>query len=412
MSPTEAPLSDARIATLAETYRTGLLEDIVPFWLRHGMDAEHGGIMTCLDRNGSLIDTDKGLWQQGRFGWLMGTLYHSVEPNEAWFRAAESVIGFVRQHGFSDDGQMYFQVTRDGKPLRKRRYVFSESFASIAMANWARMADSDEAAAESIRLFEQFVDYNTTVGKIAPKVDPNTRPGQGIGPNMILINSCQVLRDTVGYARAEHYIDQSIERIERYFVKPELKVVMETVGPDGEIIDHMDGRLLNPGHAIEAAWFILHEAHYRNNDTRLRELGCTMLDWMWKWGWDEEFGGIQYFRDVKGKPPHEYWHDMKFWWPQNEAIIATLLAYALTGDEKYAQWHTLAHDWAHEHFPDKEHGEWFGYLHRDGRLSTPLKGNMWKGPFHAPRMQWYCWSLCEAMLGREDGQDPPPCIGY
>ena len=125
----------------------------------------------------------------------------------------------------------------------------------------------------------------------------------------------------------------------------------------------------------------------------LIDLGCRMLDYMWKRGWDEEHGGIIYFKDVYDKPVQEYWHDMKFWWPQCEAIIATLLAYRLTGDEKYAQWHRDIHEYAHKAFPDEEHGEWFGYLHRDGRVSSPVKGNQFKGPFHLPRMQWYCWQI-------------------
>ena len=167
--------------------------------------------------------------------------------------------------------------------------------------------------------------------------------------------------------------------------------------PNGEFLDCYDGRTVTPGHAIEAAWFILDEAAHRGSDARLTQIGCTMLDWMWEMGWDEEYGGLFYFRDVTGRPVQEYWHDMKFWWPHNEAIIATLLAYQLTGDEKYAQWHKLVHEWAFRHFPDATHGEWFGYLHRDGSLSVPLKGNQWKGAFHVPRMYWKCWQILEEM---------------
>jgi N-acylglucosamine 2-epimerase len=155
--------------------------------------------------------------------------------------------------------------------------------------------------------------------------------------------------------------------------------------------------MLCPGHAIEAAWFVMQEAQYRNNDGRLLELGTTILEWEWGWGWDEEYGGIIYYRDVKGTPVQEYWQDMKFWWPQNEAIIATLMAYQMTGNEKYARWHQMIHDWTYAYFPDPEYGEWFGYLHRDGRISVPLKGNMWKGPFHLPRMELRCWQMLEQM---------------
>ena len=216
---------------------------------------------------------------------------------------------------------------------------------------------------------------------------------------MIMLNTAQQLRQIA--AEPDKYttqIDGFVDEIEHYFMKPELQAVLESVAPDGQaMLDHFDGRLLCPGHAIEAAWFMLAEAKYRGGDRRLRQLGTTILDWMWPWAWDEEYGGIIYFRDVKGLPVQEYWQDMKFWWPQNEAIIATLLAYQMTGDEKYARWHQLAHEWAYTYFPDPEYGEWHGYLHRDGRISVPLKGNLWKAPFHLPRMQLVCWQTVEEM---------------
>jgi N-acylglucosamine 2-epimerase len=218
----------------------------------------------------------------------------------------------------------------------------------------------------------------------------------GMGPRMIAIVTAQELRANLGDDAANGWIDRCIDEIRRYFVKADLRVVMESVGPNGEIVDHFDGRTLNPGHAIEGAWFIMHEGKLRG-DKALVRLGCDMLDWMWERGWDAQYGGILYFRDVYGKPVQEYWQDMKFWWPHNETIIAALLAYQLTGDPKYAQWHQQVHDWTYRHFPDPEYGEWYGYLHRDGRISVPLKGNLWKSFFHLPRMQWYCWRLLEEM---------------
>jgi N-acylglucosamine 2-epimerase len=193
-------------------------------------------------------------------------------------------------------------------------------------------------------------------------------------------------------------IDRSIREVERDFMKPEFKCVLETVGPNGEFYDNFDGRMVNPGHSIELGWFILEEARLRKNDKKLIEIGTKIIDWSFEIGWDQEFGGMLYFRDAKGLPCPEYWHDMKFWWPHNETVIATLLAYQLTGNEKYARWHKLAHEWAYSHFPDPQHGEWFGYLRRDGAVSTTLKGNMWKGFFHLPRMQWYCWQRLDEML--------------
>lgn len=393
---TSSILTPERIDSLIAVYRDGLLNDTLPFWIPRCVDRELGGFLFARDRDGSLVDTDKGMWQHGRFTWLLGTLYSEVEPRAEWLALARHGVDFIRAHGFDDDGRMFFHVTRDGRPVRKRRYLFTETFGVAALAAYARAAGDEEALQEAMDLFDLIVRYLTTPGLIPPKFVTEVRPGKGLAIPMIMLVTAQILREAAPHAAiCNQWIDRSIEEIERDFMHPEFKAVLETVGPNGEFIDHFDGRLITPGHAIEAAWFIMQEAKHRGNDARLIELGTTILDWMWQWGWDEEYGGVIYFRDARGLPVQEYWHDMKFWWPQNEAIIATLMAYQLTGDEKYARWHQMIHDWTYARFPDPEYGEWYGYLHRDGRISSTLKGNLWKGPFHLPRMQLVCWRLLE-----------------
>ena len=394
--PTEPPplTTPAGRQRLLSTYRTGLLDDTVSFWFPHSVDTEHGGFCHCFDRDGTLVDTDKSMWVQGRMTWMLLTLYNSIEKRPEWLAWAEQGLKFIDRFGFDSDGRMFFHVTRDGRPIRKRRYAYSETFAAAAYAAHARATGNERSARRARELFDHFTRWNFTPGLMPPKYT-DTRPMIGLGPRMITIVTAQELQANLGSdPTLTAWIDRAIEEIERWFVKPELQVVMETVGAEGEIIDHFDGRTLNPGHAIEAAWFILHEGQLRA-DNRLVRLGCQMLDCMWNRGWDQEYGGILYFRDVYDKPVQEYWHDMKFWWPHNEAVIATLLAYELTGDGRYAAWHQQVHDWSHRHFADPEFGEWFGYLHRDGRISTTLKGNLWKSFFHHPRMQWFAWRQLE-----------------
>jgi len=383
-----------KIDEYIKTYRDGLLNDTLPFWIRHSIDKEYGGFMFCCDRDGAIMDTDKGVWQTCRFTWLLANLYNTVENRPEWLELAKHGIDFLTQYGFDTDGRMFFHLTREGKPIRKRRYLFSETFAAIAYAAYAKATGEEKYVNKSREIFDLIIKYSSTPGLLPPKFT-DTRPVKGLSFPMILIVTAQELRKNLDDNSYTKWINQSIEEIQKDFMKPEQKVVMETVGQNGEIINHFDGRMLNPGHAIEAAWFIMQEAKYRNNDPELVRMGTTILDWMWEWGWDKEFGGIIYFRDLKGYPVQEYWHDMKFWWPQNEAIIATLMAYQLTGEKKYAEWHKMIHEWTYKLFPDPEYGEWFGYFHRDGRLSVPLKGNLWKGPFHIPRMQLMAWKILE-----------------
>ncbi|WP_260607548.1 AGE family epimerase/isomerase [Chitinophaga polysaccharea] len=330
----------------------------------------------------------------------LATLYNTVEQKAEWLEGARLGYDFLRRHCFDTDGRMFFHVTRNGSPIRKRRYFFSETFAVIAMAAYAQASGDEAAAQEARHLFGQCINYATTPELLTPKFT-DTRPAKGIGVPMIMINTAQQLRSTIGDDRCDEWISRWIEEIAANFVKDDIRCVMEQVAPDGSIIDHIDGRTLNPGHAIEGAWFILEEARYRNNDPALTDLGCRMLDYMWERGWDKTYGGILYFRDVYDKPVQEYWQDMKFWWPHNETIIATLLAYLVTGNEKYAAWHRMVHDYAYTHFHDKENGEWYGYLHRDGGIAQTAKGNMFKGPFHLPRQEWYCRQILASHLSKK-----------
>ncbi len=388
-------MDPARRNALIRTYRDGLLDDTLPFWIRHAVDRERGGFLFCLDRDGTVVDTDKPVWIHGRFAWLLATLYAEVEPRAEWLDLARHGLDFLRRHAFDRDGRMFFLLDREGRPLRKRRYLFSECFTVMALAAYAGAAGDAATGREATDLFRRILHGHETPGLLEPKVAPRTRPSRGLAMPMILIAVAQALRKATGDPAATACIDRSIDAIDRLFVNRSLGCVLETVGPAGEVLDHFEGRLLNPGHAIEAGWFILHEARLRGGDPRLVRLGCEIVDLAWERGWDREHGGLLYYVDATGRPPAEYWHEMKFWWPQTEAIIATLMAWRLTGEPRFAQRHREAHDWAHAHFPDPEHGEWFGYLRRDGTVSSTLKGNWWKGPFHLPRMQWTCWKLLE-----------------
>lgn len=384
----------------ADAYRQELVGNILPFWLKHGLDRRHGGVYTCLDRDGSLIDTTKSVWFQGRFGFIAAYAYNNIEKNPEWLAASKSCIDFIEKYCFDTDGRMYFEVTEEGTPLRKRRYVFSESFAAIAMSEYALASGDHSYAVKALELFKRIQSFLATPNVLEPKY-LDTLKMQGHSITMILINTASCIRKVITDPVLEQQVDASLEALEKYFIHPEFKALLEMVGPNGEFIDSCNGRVINPGHCIETAWFILEEAKYRQWDSKLTKLALTILDWSWEWGWDKEHGGIINFRDCRHLPCQDYSQDMKFWWPQTEAIIATLYAYQATGDEKYLEMHKQISDWTYAHFPDKEYGEWYGYLHRDGTVAQPAKGNIFKGPFHIPRMMIKSYILCNELISNK-----------
>ncbi|MGM9633638.1 MAG: AGE family epimerase/isomerase [Alloprevotella sp.] len=377
----------------ADLYKTDLTEDIMPFWLKNGLDRVNGGVYTCLDRDGSLMDTTKSVWFQGRFAFICAYAYNTVEQRPEWLEAARLTLDFIEEHCFDTDGRMFFEVMADGTPLRKRRYIFSESFAAIAMAEYARATGDKSYAEKALALFKTMRRFLNTPGLLEPKYLP-TLQAQGHSITMIMINVASRIKMVAEDAELDEQITASVAAIEQYFIHPEFKALLEMVGPQGEFIDTCNGRVINPGHCIETSWFLLDVAEARHDD-HLRQLALQILDWSWDWGWDKEFGGIINFRDCRNLPSQDYSQDMKFWWPQTEAIIANLYAYKLTGDEKYLKRHRQISEWTYAHFPDRQYGEWFGYLHRDGSVAQPAKGNIFKGPFHIPRMMIKCIELCK-----------------
>lgn len=385
------------LKTWADSYKDDMVNNIMPFWMKHGLDRKHGGVYTCVDRDGTLIDTTKSVWFQGRFGFIAAFAYNNIEKNPEWLAASKSCLDFIEAHCFDTDGRMYFEVTEDGVPLRKRRYVFSECFAAIAMSEYALASGDRTYAEKALALFKQIQHFVSTPGLLQPKY-LDTLKAQGHSITMILINTASRIRAAIADPALDKQIDDSLETLCKYFIHPEFKALLEMVGPNGEFIDTCNGRVINPGHCIETAWFILEEAKHRNWDKDLTATALTILDWSWEWGWDKEHGGIINFRDCRNLPCQDYSQDMKFWWPQTEAIIATLYAYQATGDEKYLDMHRQISDWTYAHFPDKEFGEWYGYLHRDGTVAQPAKGNLFKGPFHIPRMLTKGYMLCEELL--------------
>lgn len=385
------------IKSWAESYKKDLTENIMPFWMNYGLDRENGGVYTCVDRDGSLMDTTKSVWFQGRFAFICSFAYNNVEKNQEWLDAAKSTLEFIEKHCFDEQGHMYFSVTAEGKPLRKRRYVFSETFAAIAMSEYALATGDQHWAKRAIQVFEDTQRFLATPGFLPAKFEADVKL-QGHSIVMILINVGSCIRKVVDDPKLTQQIDESIEKLKKYFIHPEFKCLLETVGENGEFIDTNMTRTINPGHCIETSWFIMEEAKLRGWDKPMLDMALQVFDWSWDWGWDKQYGGIINFRDCKNLPPQDYSQDMKFWWPQCETIIASLYAYLGTGDEKYLYRHERISEWTYAHFPDAEYGEWYGYLHRDGTVAQPAKGNLYKGPFHIPRMMIKGYMLCQEIL--------------
>lgn len=386
--------SNTALNFYASEYKNELLNNVLPFWMQNSKDKENGGYFTCLNRNGSVFDKDKFMWLQGRQVWCFSYMYNNVAQNQEWLEMALHGADFMEKYGMDEDGNWYFSLTADGKPLVQPYNIFSDCFATMAFASLDKATPSNRYKKIAIDTFENIIkrQYNWK-GKYN-KAYSGTRALKNFSLPMILCNLSLELEHLLGTQRVDEFIPTVIHEVMDVFYQPELGLILENVYEDGSFCDSFEGRVLNPGHAIEAMWFIMDLGKRIGNEALIVKACNIMLDTL-EYGWDKEYEGMFYFLDVKGYPPQQLEWDQKLWWVHVEALVALAKGYKYTGDERCRQWFETVHAYTWKHFKDPEHGEWFGYLNRRGEVLLPLKGGKWKGCFHVPRALYQVWKTLE-----------------
>ncbi len=377
---------------LAEQYKGELLDNVIPFWLNKSQDKECGGYFTCLDREGKVFDTDKFIWLQGREVWLFSMLYNQVEKKQEWLDAAVQGAEFLNKLGHDGNLNWYFSLTREGKPLIEPYNIFSYTFASMAFGQLSKATGNQEYAEIAKNTFDIILSKTDNPKGHWNKAFPGTRNLKNFALPMILCNLALEIEHLLDEDFLKQTMDSCIHEVMDVFYRPELGLVVENLNADGTLSDTFDGRLLNPGHSIEAMWFIMDLGVRLNRPeliTKANEIAIKMVEY----GWDEKYGGIFYFMDRLGHPTQQLEWDQKLWWVHIETLITMLKGYLLTGSEKSLEWFNRVHEYAWTHFKDQEYGEWYGYLNRQGEVLLPLKGGKWKGCFHVPRGMYQCWQI-------------------
>ncbi|MGI6574019.1 MAG: AGE family epimerase/isomerase [Fermentimonas sp.] len=378
-------------------YKSELLDNVVPFWLSKSQDNDHGGYFTCLDRQGNVFDTDKFIWLQARQVWLFAMLYNKVEGKREWLDCAVQGAEFLKRYGHDGHYNWYFSLTREGQPLVEPYNIFSYTFAAMAFGQLSLATGNQEYADIAQRTFEIILDKRDNPKGRWNKAHPGTRNLKSFSLPMILSNLTLEIEHLLDKDTVERTMEECIHEVMNQFLRPELGgIIVENLNHDGTLSDTFDGRLVNPGHGIEAMWFIMDLGVRLNRPELIKKAVETTLT-MVQYGWDKEHEGIFYFMDREGHPPQQLEHDQKLWWVHMESLISLIKGYQLTGNRQCLDWFKRVHEYTWKHFKDPEYPEWWGYLNRQGEVLLDLKGGKWKGCFHIPRGLYQCWKVLEAI---------------
>lgn len=387
-------MNQEKMQAYSQLYRNALLSDCIPFWERNSPDYKNGGYFTCLDRKGRIFDTDKFIWLQGRQAWTFSMLYNQVEKNEQWLKIAGLGIELLRKYGKDDAGNFYFSLDESGKPLVQPYNIFSDCFAAMAFAQYGKATGDSQSLELAVDTFNNILSRRSAPKGIYSKAFPDTRPMRNFSLPMILSNLSLELEVLLPKEQVEATLDSCVSEVMEIFLDKESLLIYENLHLDGSFCNSFEGRIINPGHGIEAMWFMMDIAQRRGDQALLHQAVEVTLKLI-EYGWDQEYGGIFYFLDCLGHPPLALEWDQKLWWVHLETLVALAKGYQLTGDQRLWAWFEKIHEYSWSHFSDPEHGEWFGYLNRRGEVLLDLKGGKWKGCFHVPRAMYQVWKAFE-----------------
>ncbi|WP_299546842.1 AGE family epimerase/isomerase, partial [Seonamhaeicola sp.] len=350
-----------QLKKLKEIYRSALFDDLVPWWEKYSLDTEKGGYFTRLNQDGSVYSGDKDMWMISRQVWMFSHLHKHYDPNEKWKQIAKHGLDFMLKHALKDDGKIYFRLNREGQPLSSVLSMYTEVFASIAVAEYASIS-GDKALKDKAMKMYRFLMSRLGQPSDTPLLGyPLHRELHVHSHDMCRMTVAKVYNDIWESEQFKADTQVSIDSIQKRHWKADKRYFLENVAMDGsEMSDLPEGRLVLPGHAIESAWMLM-EAAIEKKDQVLMDTAIDITLSSLERGWDTEFGGIKYMVNIDNTPTHELGADLKLWWPHGEALYALLLSWLHTGRDDLKLWYKKVHDYTFSKFPDKEHGEWFGY---------------------------------------------------
>ena len=387
-------MSSVSFATL---YLKELTQEVIPFWEKYSIDRENGGYFTCINDQHKVFDTDKFVWLQARQVWTFATLYDRLEKKQTWFEIARSGSDFLEKFGHDGNYNWFFSLKRDGQPLMMPYNIFSYTFACMAMGKMHHITGEDKYKTAVDQTFKKITHRAAKPKDRWDKSYPDARPLKNLALPMILCNLYNELGDLVPEEEKEQRTHACVNEIFDLFWDEERGVILENISPKGSFSDTFDGRLINPGHGLEAMWFIMDlGVQLDRNDwiDRSVEMALSIVEK----GWDKEQEGIFYFMDAQGHPPQQLEWDQKLWWVHLEAMICFLKGYELSGSKACWYWFKKIHHYTWSHFRDsKRGGEWYGYLNRSGEVRLSLKGGKWKGCFHVPRALFKLYEISKRL---------------
>jgi len=383
--------------------RLGVLaERTADWWLRHGVDEQHGGFHGTLARDGSpTAPREKGLIQQSRHLWAMSTWHGRRAPTAKVQAAAESCYAFILDHlRDANDGEFFFMAGPAGGVADRMKKLYAEAFAIYGLSAYSSEFGVAEARQHALDCFASIDGraHDPAHGGYDQTDDPLSwidGAAHGTNTHIHLMEAFTALyeltREPVVRDRLSELVDVTVHRL----LQPSDYVALAF---DADWTP-VGSSLVSYGHDIETVWLLMDAARVlgRAEESAVRDAARRMGAHASERGYDTSVGG--YYNE--GVPGGKVTDSEKIWWVQFEALAGLWWLYRLTGDTVHLRRLERTLAWLESTW-DTAGGEWFYGRLPDG---TPgprgeNKGEEWKTSYHNLRALVFAadW-IAEALRG-------------
>ncbi len=381
--------------------RDTLQHTVLQFWIDHAVDAQYGGLLGQLNRQGEPTRYgNKSVVLISRSLWSFSEAYRRY-PDPAYQKMAAECLKFLREKMWDKEhGGYYFMVSREGKIVDSTKQLNPMSYVMEGLAEYALAFHDKQAAQEALDLFrviDQHAHDNEHGGyRIAFTADWQFIKDYKEGPNAAgsfgrksydwhlgLVEALATLYDVTGDPEVKARLEELLDIFVNKIIDSEVGYGRYYFYDDWSVADRDgDSKQCEYGLDLEASWLIVEAAQRvgRPQDPKIRRASLALVDHALRYGFDKEHGGV--YRTGPATEPAT--NKNMEWWQQCEAMVALLNAYQLTGDPKYWQSFDLEARFFMEHFVDHQYGEVYTALFHDGKVDD-TKVDPWKAPYHVTR---------------------------